>query len=116
MRVSGLGYETEYFRLADHDVVHVTVPHVDPQVRSMSGVWLPHIAPAPLCGLGREDDPRVVVDAPNGSLCRACAGHMRDLDEWVRQAELELAREASEAAADDERRAIAASRMRALLF
>ena len=116
MRVTGLGYETEYFRLADHDVVHATVPHVDPLVRTVSGVWLPHIAPAPLCGLGHEDDPRVVVGQPNGTLCRACAGHLRELDEWVRQAEIELDREAAEAERDQANRSEASSRMRALLF
>ena len=116
MRVTGLGYETEYFRLADHDVVHVTVPHVDPQVRAISAVWLPHIPPAPLCGLGREDDPRTAVGSPNGSLCRACAGPLRDLDEWVRQAEIELARASAEEDEDRDRRAAAATRMRALLF
>jgi hypothetical protein len=116
VRVTGLGYETEYFRLADHDVVHVSVPHVDPQVRAISAVWLPHIPPAPLCGLGREDDLRTVVGSANGSLCRACAGHLRDLDEWVRQAEIELDRVHAEAEADRHRRAAAAGRARALLF
>ena len=116
MRVTGLGYETEYFRLDDHEVVHVSVPHVDPQVRAISAVWLPHIPPAPLCGLGRGDDRRTVVGVPNGSLCRACAGHLRDLDEWVRQAELELDRAEAEAEEDRRRRAAAADRVRALLF
>lgn len=116
MRVTGLGYSTEYFRLADHDVVHVTVPHVDPQVRSIAAVWLPHIPPVPLCGLGREDDARTVVGNPSGSLCRACAAHLRDLDEWVHQAEMELRRVAAETEQDCDRRAAAAGRMRALLF
>ena len=115
MRVTGLGYATEYFRLADHEIVHVTVPHVDPQVRSLSAVWLPHIPPVPLCGLGHQDDPRTVVGTPNGSLCRACAGHLRDLDEWVRSAEIEL-RRATESEQDRDRRTAAAGRMRALLF
>ena len=116
MRVRGLGYEAEYFRLSDPEVVHVTVPHVDPQVRAMSAVWLPHIPPVPLCGLGREDDRRTVVGQPNGSLCRACAGHLRDLDEWVRQAEVELRRAAAKAEEERSRRAAASDRMRALLF
>ena len=58
MRVAGLGYDAEYFTLDGHEVVHAAVPHVDPQVRAVAPVWLPHIAPTPLCGLGRRDATR----------------------------------------------------------
>ena len=87
MRVAGLGYVVEYFRLDDDEIVHAAVPHVDPLVRSAAPVWLPHIAPAPLCGLGRSKTQRHVVRRTAGLLCRACAGHLRSLDDWVRQAE-----------------------------
>lgn len=88
--VAGLGYVTEHFRLEGHDVVHASVPHVDPQVRAVAPVWIPHLAPAPLCGLGRPGARRTVVARTSGQLCRACTDHLRDLDEWVRQAEQEL--------------------------
>ena len=90
VRVQGLGYIAEYFRLDGHDVVHAAVPHVDPQVRAVAPVWLPHIPPAPLCGLGRGLSQRTPVLRSSGELCRACTEHLRDLDEWVRQAEHQL--------------------------
>lgn len=92
MRVPGLGYEVEYFALDDLDVVHAAVSHVDPLVRAIAPVWLPHIAPAPLCGLGRHRAARRRVRRHEELLCRACRAHLRDLDEWVRQAEGDLAR------------------------
>lgn len=91
VRVTGLGYEVEYFALEGHEVVHAAVPHVDLQVRANAPVWLPHIAPAPLCGLGRPGALRTTVPRTGGPLCRACGEHLRDLDEWVRQAERQLA-------------------------
>ena len=90
MRVTGLGYVAEYFTLDHHGVVHAAVTHVDPQVRATAPVWLPHIAPEPLCGLGREGS-RMMTSRSSGPLCRRCAEHLRDLDDWVRQAELRLA-------------------------
>ena len=90
MRVVGLGYDAEYFTLDDHEVVHAAVPHVDPQVRAVAPVWLPHIAPTPLCGLGRGAANRQPASRRQGMLCRACHDHLRELDEWVRQAELHL--------------------------
>lgn len=91
MRVTGLGYEVEYFQLDGHEVVHAVVPHVDLQVRAVAPVWLPHIPPAPLCGLGRGTEGRVGAGRSSGPICRACAEHLRDLDDWVRQAERHLA-------------------------
>ena len=88
MRVTGLGYVAEYFRLDDDEIVHATVPHVDPLVRAVSPVWLPHIAPTPLCGLGHDTAHRSAARWTAGLLCRACAEHLRSLDDWVRQAEL----------------------------
>jgi hypothetical protein len=90
MRVEGLGYIAEYFRLDDHEIVHAAVPYVDPQVRAYAPVWLPHIAPAPLCGLGVGASGRVRAHRSAGILCRGCAGHLRELDEWVRIAEHHL--------------------------
>lgn len=90
VRVEGLGYLAEYFRMDGHEVVHAAVPHVDPQVRAVAPVWLPHIPPAPLCGLGQGLRQRTMVGRSRGELCRACADHLRDLDEWVRQAEAQL--------------------------
>ena len=90
MQITGLGYVAEYFTLDDHDVVHAAVDYVDPLVRAGAPVWLPHIAPAPLCGLGRGACTRRLVARTAGPLCRRCAEHLRDLDEWVRQAELRL--------------------------
>lgn len=90
MRVVGLGYDAEYFTLDDHEVVHAAVPHVDPQVRAAAPVWLPHIAPTPLCGLGRRGAVRRPASRRQGMLCRACHDHLRELDEWVRQAEHQL--------------------------
>ena len=91
VQVAGLGYEVEFFQLDCHEVVHATVPHVDLQVRAVAPVWLPHIPPAPLCGLGRAGAQRAVVNRSRGPLCRACSEHLRDLDDWVRQAERHLA-------------------------
>ena len=90
MRVAGLGYIAEYFTLDGREVVHACVPHVDPQVRASAPVWLPHIPPTPLCGLGRGAAVRVLVARTSGPLCRACQDHLRDLDEWVRQAERQM--------------------------
>lgn len=90
VRVQGLGYIAEYFRLDGHDVIHAAVPHVDPQVRAVAPVWLPHIPPTPLCGLGRGLSLRTLASRSSGDLCRACVEHLRDLDEWVRQAEQQL--------------------------
>ena len=90
MRITGLGYEAEYITLDDRGVVHAAVTYVDPLVRAGAPVWLPHIAPAPLCGLGRAAC-RQVVARTAGPLCRSCADSLRDLDEWVRQAEARLA-------------------------
>ena len=88
MRVAGLGYDAEYICVADVEVVHAVVPHVDPQVRALAPVWLPHVAPAPLCGLAF--DAGTPVPRSSGTLCRGCAAHLRDLDEWVREAEAAL--------------------------
>ena len=90
MHITGLGYVAEYFTLDDHDVVHAAVTYVDPLVRAGAPVWLPHIAPTPLCGLGRGACKRCVVTRSAGPPCRSCVEHLRDLDGWVRQAELRL--------------------------
>jgi hypothetical protein len=87
VKVAGLGYSAEYFTLDDHEVIHAAVHHVDYQVRAVAPVWLPHIAPEPLCGLGAGAGSRTLTRRSNGPLCRRCAEHLRDLDEWVRQAE-----------------------------
>lgn len=91
VKVPGLGYEAEYFTLGGHEVVHVAVPHVDAQVRAAAPVWLPHVAPTPLCGLGRRAGERQPASRRSGPLCRACQDHLRDLDDWVRMAERQLA-------------------------
>lgn len=88
MRVAGLGYDAEYVCFDDREVVHAVVPYVDVQVRALAPVWLPHVAPAPLCGLAGEAGTQVTRSS--GALCRACAAHLRDLDEWVREAEAAL--------------------------
>ena len=90
VRVEGLGYVAEYFTLSDPEIVHATVHHVDAQVRSAAPVWLPHIPPTPLCGLGRGVDVRTQVARTSGPLCRSCRAHLVELDEWVRQAEAHL--------------------------
>jgi hypothetical protein len=87
VKVAGLGYQAEYFTFDGRDVVHAAVTHVDYQVRAVAPVWLPHIAPEPLCGLGAGALERVMARRSDGPLCRRCAEHLRDLDEWVRQAE-----------------------------
>ena len=90
MQIAGLGYDAEYLTLDDHEVVHAAVTYVDPLVRAGAPVWLPHIAPTPLCGLGRGASRRLTTRTA-GPLCRSCAEHLRDLHEWVRQAEARLA-------------------------
>jgi hypothetical protein len=82
-----LGYTAEYFTFGVHEVVHAAVTHVDHQVRAVAPVWLPNIAPAPLCGLGPPGAERRPTRRSAGPLCRACGDHLRDLDDWVRQAE-----------------------------
>ena len=91
VRVEGLGYVVEYFTLNDPEILHATVHHVDAQVRSVAPVWLPHIPPTPLCGLGRGPTVRTVVARVDRPLCRPCQAHLAELDEWVRQAEAHLA-------------------------
>lgn len=91
MKVAGLGYSAEYFTMDDHEVIHAAITHVDYQVRANAPVWLPHIAPVPLCGLGAGCSSRHLTRRSAGPLCRACSEHLRDLDEWVRQAEGRLA-------------------------
>lgn len=86
MRVTGLGYEAEFFTFDGKEVVHAAVGYVDPLVRANAPVWLPHIAPTPLCGLG-YGFPRQRAATLDEPLCRACHAHLRELDEWVRQAE-----------------------------
>ena len=103
MRVTGLGYEPDYFTLDAHDVVHVAVSHVDPLVRALAPVWLPRIAPAPLCGLGNWSARRRSATRSAGVLCRPCSDHVRVLDDWVRHAEAEFAVRRQESAPQPDR-------------
>ena len=82
-------------------------------------VWLPHIAPAPLCGLGRRRCRATCVARPPAR-CAALREHLRDLDEWVRQAELacrgQRAATAATPTARGDARSAAANRVHALPF